>query len=229
VSAPDAGGSLGEMREKASRVVALLEQAYGRPEPSPGRDPLDVLIQAVLSQNTSDSNSERAYAGLRARFPAWEAVLAAPEAELARAIKPGGLARMKAARIREMLRRIRQEQGRLDLSILRGMPSDAVRTYLTEFPGVGAKTAACVLLFALNRPVLPVDTHVHRVSRRLGLIGEATGAERAHVSLQALLREEQVLSFHVDMIAHGRRVCRARSPLCNRCTLGVGCLVAPRG
>ncbi|MBI3945313.1 MAG: endonuclease III [Armatimonadetes bacterium] len=211
------------MREKAGRVLGLLEQAYGRPQLRGKRDPLDQLVLTVLSQSTSDVNSVRAHAALRARYPTWEAVLAAPEAEVARTIRPGGLAGVKAGRIQCILSEILQREGRLDLTFLNDVPSEPARAYLVTLPGVGPKTAACVLLFALGRPVLPVDTHVHRVSRRLGLIGATTSAEKAHSELQALLSEEQVFAFHLNLITHGRRVCRALSPCCDGCSLRPEC------
>ncbi len=214
---------LARMTARVRRVVRLLEGAYGIPERRDGGDPLDQLVLTVLSQNTSDRNSWQAYQALRMRFPTWESVLATPAGEVAEAIRCGGLAGMKAGRIQEILCRIRREQGRLDLSFLREMPTEAAVAYLNSFAGVGPKTAACVLLFALHRPVLPVDTHVWRVSRRLALIGETTSAEQAHVALRALVPEEHVYSFHRNMIAHGRRVCRARAPQCGACPLRPEC------
>ncbi len=220
---PDAGGSLAGVREKAQRALSILEEAYGRPEPPGGRDPLDQLIRTVLSQNTSDTNSERAYSALREQFPTWKAVAAAPEAEVARAIQSGGLARVKAARIQHILREVQRQQQPPDLSFLGALSSWEAYAFLTRFPGVGPKTAACVLLFALGRPVLPVDTHVYRVSRRLGLFRAGTSVEEAHTALQALLRDDQVLSFHLNLIAHGRQICRASAPRCGRCVLRLEC------
>lgn len=211
------------MRGKADRIVALLEQAYGRPEMRAGSDPLDQLILTVLSQNTTDRNCRRAYDALRSRFPTWDAVLWAETAEIAGAIHCGGLAQTKAARIQCILRSIREQHGRIGLDFLADMPSEAVSAYLAGLPGVGPKTAACVLLFALRRPVLPVDTHVWRVAKRLGLIGATTSAERAHSALQALVAGKHVYSFHLNMIAHGRRVCRAALPRCEVCVLRDEC------
>lgn len=214
------------MREKAQRALCILEEAYGRPEPPGRRDPLDQLVLTVLSQNTSDTNARRAYTALRNAFPTWEAVSAAPVAEVARAIRPGGLSRIKAARIQRMLREIQRPQQPPDLSFLCALPTPEAFAYLTGLDGVGPKTAACVLLFALNRPVLPVDTHVYRVCTRLGLLDAGTRAEKAHTALQALLRDDQVLSFHLNLIAHGRKVCRARAPRCDRCVLRPECRFA---
>ncbi|MDH7570732.1 MAG: endonuclease III [Armatimonadota bacterium] len=212
-----------DLREKARRVVCLLEEVYGVPAPRGAGDPLVQLVRTVLSQNTTDINAERAYQLLRARFPTWEAVLNASLHDVAEAIRVGGLARVKAGYIQGILRELRRQGRGFALSFAGDMPAEAVFAYLTGLPGVGPKTAACVLLFALRRPVLPVDTHVHRVSRRLGLIPMNSSAEKAHVTLQALLSEDQVYSFHVNMIAHGRRVCRARAPVCDRCRLWVEC------
>lgn len=217
------GGIPPGMRGKAGRIVALLEQAYGRPEMRAGSDPLDQLILTVLSQNTTDRNCERAYEALRSRFPTWDTVPLAETAEVADAIHCGGLAKTKAARIQCILRSIREQHGHIGLDFLADMPSEAVSAYLAGFPGVGPKTAGCVLLFALGRPVLPVDTHILRVAKRLGLIGAAASAEKAHVALQAVVDDEHVYSFHLNMIAHGRRVCRAASPRCQACVLRNEC------
>jgi endonuclease-3 len=208
---------------KIARVYALLERTYGAKHNTPGGDPLDGLIGTILSQATSDVNSSRAHRALRAAYPDWEAVLAAPEEQLADVIRAGGLANLKARRIQETLAALKAARGGLDLALLDDLPLDEALAWLRRLPGVGPKTAACVLLFDLGRPALPVDTHVHRVARRLGLIGPKVSAERAHGELQAQLEPDQVYEFHVNMIAHGRRRCRAPLPRCAECPLTGAC------
>lgn len=209
-------------REKALAIHQLLIKEYGQPEWHP-RDPLSVLISAILSQNTSDVNRDQAWTRLRERFPTWESVLAADTAELAEAIRPGGLANVKAPRIQEILRTIKRERGALSLDFLAQMEVDEARRWLTSLNGVGPKTAAIVLLFALGKPAFPVDTHVHRVSRRLGLIGPKTSREQSHEILEALLPPEIYYPFHLNLIAHGREVCKSQRPRCETCALREHC------
>ena len=187
------------------------------------RAPLDSLIATVLSQNTTDSNSGRAFAQLKERFPNWEEVAEAPPAQIAAAIRSGGLADIKARRIKRLLRRIEEDRGALDLGFLRRLPLDQAREYLTGLPGVGPKTAACVLLFSLRRPVFPVDTHVLRVSKRLGLIPPTTTMERAHDIYREMLAPDQMLGLHLGLVQHGRETCKARRPQCGRCVLSELC------
>lgn len=232
-------------------ICRRLGRAYGPVRP-PARLPvLDELIATILSQNTSDANSSAAFRELCARFPAargqsapdgrkraaadsadrrlrrrspdWHAVMRARPSAIARAIKRGGLARQKAPRIKAILREIHQRHGRLSLNFLRTMPVGQAMDYLRQLPGVGPKTAACVLLFACGKPVLPVDTHVHRVSQRLGLIGLRTSAEKAHQELARLVPEGKVLEFHIQLIRHGRTICSAGTPHCAACPLLPGC------
>ena len=205
------------------RICDLLDRAYGKQEFSPHNPPLDELVLTILSQNTTAGNCRQAFASLRERFTSWDAVRTADEGEIARAIHCGGLSRIKAARIKTVLRQIHEEHGSLDLSWLHQQSSREAINWLLAFEGVGLKTAACVLLFSLGRPVLPVDTHVHRVSGRLGLIGEKVSAEKAHELLQAIVPEERVYSFHINMVNHGRQVCLARVPKCGICALRKEC------
>ena len=208
---------------KALVVHALLAERYG-PRAWPGRgDPLDELVLTILSQSTTDHNSGMAYAALRARLPTWEEVLDAPVEEVYAAIRPAGLGNVKAPRIQQTLRRVQERAGRLSLDHLEAMPLDEARAWLTDLEGIGPKTAACVLLFALGRPALPVDTHVHRVSRRLGLIGPRVSAAAAHALLEGALPPEAVYAFHLNMIRHGRETCAARAPACGRCPLADLC------
>lgn len=204
-------------------VCRRLRACYGPVEPPPQGPLLDELIAAILSQNTADKNSGPAFDELCRRFGSWEAVRAAPAGRIAAAIRRAGLARVKAPRIKAILQRLYAERGELSLEFLRHWPAQAAMDYLTRFPGVGPKTAACVLLFACGQPVLPVDTHVHRVSQRLGLIGPHVTAAAAHRVLGQLVPRDHVLEFHIQMIRHGRARCRARSPRCSDCALREMC------
>jgi len=208
---------------KALAIHQLLIAEYGQREWRPRLDPLSELIFTILSQNTSDVNRDQAWGRLKDRFPTWESVLAADAAEIAKAIRPGGLADIKAPRIQETLRVIKRERGEFTLDFLAEMEVDEARRWLTSLHGVGPKTAAIVLLFSLGKPAFPVDTHVHRVSRRLGLIGPKTSREQAHEVLEGLLPPEIYYTFHLNLIAHGREVCQARRPRCEICVLREHC------
>lgn len=208
-------------------VITRLRSTYG----SPARqlelpDPVDELIQTILSQNTSDYNTARAFASLKQRFPAWDMVIEADTADVADAIRTGGLANTKAPRIQRVLREIYAERGDFDLDFLRDMPAPAVLAWLTRFHGVGPKTAACVALFSLKLPVMPVDTHVHRVAGRLGLLPSGISADRAHGQLEQDMDADGVYDAHLLLIEHGRRVCRARAPRCDVCVLNDICPAA---
>jgi len=200
-------------------VIELLEQEYGPRKWQPDRDPIDVLIGTILSQNTSDANSGRAFASLKASFDSWEAVASAPAEHIAQVIKSGGLSQIKAVRIKQVLEQIEKEQGRISLDSLKSINMAEAEDYLMRLPGVGHKTASCVLLFSLGKPSLPVDTHVFRVAKRLGLIDSRVSIEKAHSLLQEQIPPSKVYQFHIHMIEHGRRICRARQPRCNRCIL----------
>lgn len=186
-------------------------------------DPLDLLIGTVLSQATNDRNSSRAFAALRGAFPSWEAVLAAPEGEVARAIASGGLAQQKARAIKGILARLRADYGRLSLDRLKGMPAGEVRRYLVSLPGVGPKTAACVQLFALGQPAFPVDVHIHRLARRLGLAPAKTDPAGVQARLEKVVRPEDCHPLHLLLIHHGRRICRPAKPRCGECPLAEDC------
>ncbi|UCD53756.1 MAG: endonuclease III [Dehalococcoidia bacterium] len=178
-----------------------------------------MLVQTILSQNTSDVNSRRAFNSLLASFDRWESVAAADVNDISTAIKMGGLGDIKAKRIKEALGEIRQKQGKLELDFLNQLPLAEARDWLKQLPGVGSKTASCVLLFSLGRPALPVDTHVLRVAKRLGLIEPKTSAEQAHRLLESLVPADGVYQFHLLMIEHGRRVCKVQRPRCSHCVL----------
>lgn len=205
-------------------ILSQLSQNYGRPVHAHGGDPLDVLIATVLSQNTSDINSHRAFAQLKARFPRWEDVLTARPSQITSAIRLGGLADIKARRIKQILRQNSEDRGELDLTFLRHTPIAQAREYLTAMPGVGPKTAACVLLFSLKMPAFPVDTHVLRVSKRLGLIPPKTTMDRAHQLYELMLASAKwnaanMLALHLGLVQHGRRICIAGRPRCTVCGL----------
>ncbi len=186
----------------------------------PSGDPVTELVLTLLSQNTSDTNSGRAFQQLLLRYRDWDAVLAAPLSELEETIRPGGLAQTKAPRMQALLAQLRERLGpEWDASRLAEMPIGEAKSWLTSLPGVGPKTAACVLLFSLGRAALPVDTHVHRVAQRLGLIGAKVGAVAAHDLLEAQLPSERYYDFHVTLIRHGRRVCHKQRPRCDECVL----------
>lgn len=209
------------MRESASveQVRRRLRREYGPRRWQRRQDPLSELIAVVLSQNTSDVNSQRAFAALVDRFGSWEAVAGADAREIARAIRAGGLADIKAGRIKQMLSEIEGRRGRLDLGFLAELDLDEAKAWLRGLPGVGPKTAGCVLLFSLGRPAMPVDTHVYRVARRLGLIDARASVEKAHDILEAMVPPQNVYEFHMLMVEHGRRTCKAQRPRCASCAL----------
>lgn len=210
-------------RWSVEEVVRRLRECHGRPPRFERLDPLSELVATILSQNTSDANSSRAFGRLCERFPTWDQVADAPTSEVADAIRSGGLANIKAPRLQAVLRAIRARRGRLSLDYLNGLTPEAAQHELAGFDGVGPKTVACVLLFACGMPVLPVDTHVHRVSQRLGLIPPKTSAAQAHQPLQRLVPPRLIYSFHMLVIRHGRTICRARRPACDRCVLAARC------
>jgi endonuclease-3 len=211
------------MRRRLVAILRRLRAAYGAPPPPRRLPPLDELILTVLSQNTNDTNRDRAYADLRSRFPTWDEVADAPLPAIALAIRHGGLGPTKSVRLREILRTLRERGIPLDDRAFSRMRSSALWELLVGLKGVGPKTAACVLLFSLGRPYFPVDTHVHRVSRRLGLVPDDADAVKAQELLQAAVPESDVYGLHVLLIRHGRDVCIARRPLCSRCPLADIC------
>jgi endonuclease-3 len=196
-------------------ILDRLEAAYGTAVLRTRRPALDELVLTILSQNTSDRNSEHAYARMRERFPTWEDVRDAPEAELVEALRPGGLAAQKAPRIQAVLRDLE----RPDLEWLADRPPDEAMRWLVALPGVGPKTASCVLLFSLDVPVMPVDTHIHRIALRVGLVPAGTSADAAHALLTEMTPPERMLEAHLLLIRHGRTTCTARRPRCEECVL----------
>lgn len=223
-SQPGTGSQRGR-RERLRLVVDLLDAAYGHPVLTPRLSPLDELIYTVLSQNTADVNTDRSFAALKARFATWSAARDAPVAAIESAIARGGLAHTKAPRIKAILTALSDPGGEPDLGRLESMTDSQAQNFLVGLPGVGPKTAACVLLFSLGRPLMPVDTHVHRLARRLDLIDTRIGAQAAHAVLTELAGPEasDIYAAHVGLIRHGRLVCRARRPACGRCPLAGLC------
>jgi endonuclease-3 len=206
-------------RAKTHEVHGRLRTEYGEPAWRPHLDPVSELVSTILSQNTNDTNRDVAYERLRDRFPTWEEVRDAGVEDVIDAIRPAGLANQKGPRIQEALRLVTQEHGELSLDFLGEWPVDEAKEWLSSIKGVGPKTAAIVLLFSLGRPAFPVDTHVHRVTRRLGLIGPKVSREKAHDELEHLVPSEDYYAFHLNLIRHGRQVCTSRKPDCPACML----------
>jgi endonuclease-3 len=200
-------------------ILPLLRSAYGpRPPRTWGRG-VDVLVETILSQNTSDANSSAAYKQLRRALPTWDAVADAPVELVERWIRTAGLSRQKAPRIQAILRQIRAERGRISLEFLKRMGPAAAAAYLRAFHGIGPKTVNCVLLFAFAMPVFPVDTHIHRIARRAGWIKPQVNAEKAHDLLEPMIPPGNRYEMHVLLITHGRQTCKAINPRCERCPI----------
>lgn len=211
------------LRAKYQHIAAALADLYGYPAWRQRLPPVDELVDCILSQSTSDINRDKAFALLKGRFPSWEAVRDAPVEQVIDTIRPAGLANQKGPRIQEVLREITRQRGSITLAFLEPMSVDDARGWLTSLNGVGPKTAAIVLLFAMNKPAFPVDTHVHRVSQRLGLIGAKVNAEQAHPLMEAIVPPDRYYQAHLNIIEHGRKVCQARRPLCEPCPLTAWC------
>jgi endonuclease III len=212
-----------DLSTRANAVEQTLLEVYGIPA---WRDPLpavDELVSTILSQNTNDNNRDRAYTALRQNFPTWEMVRDASTDEVIEAIRPAGLANQKGPRIQETLRSITVQRGSLDLSFLVELPVAEARLWLMQFKGVGPKTAAIVLLFSLGKPAFPVDTHIYRVTGRLGLRPMAMSVEDAHEHLEKLFTADMYGPMHLNIIRLGRQVCQARKPNCASCPVSHLC------
>ena len=208
---------------KASDVMAGLAPLYGPVQWEPRYNAAEELVYTILSQHTSDVNSGRAYRNLMSTFGSLEAVAAASPESIEEAIRRGGLSRQKSVRIKAVLNEVKDEVGSYDLSFLAEMPLGEAKAWLTRFRGIGPKTAAIILCFALGMPAMPVDTHIYRVAQRLGLVGRKVSAEKAHDVLEPLVPPAEVFAFHVYLIRHGRQVCKAQRPRCGECVLAEGC------
>lgn len=205
--------------ERFEKIFQLLENCYGSPVCTPKYPPLDELVHTILSQSTSAANYTAAYKGLRSRFSSWEEVRAADICDIEDSIRIGGLAKTKAVKIKRILTEISIEHDKLDIDFLADMSDDDAIEYLMHFDGVGIKTAACVLMFSLCRNVLPVDTHVHRICQRLGLIDIKVSPEEAFCVLKEICPPVKRYSFHINLVTHGRQVCKSQKPMCDVCRL----------
>ena len=211
--------------QKTLVISRKLEQYFGRPTEPPRRVlPLDMLIATLLSQNTNDKNSHRAYQELRKTFPSWEQVLNARTKDIAAAIRVGGMANQKSVRIKDILGTVKAKFGALKLNVLRKKSTEEIFDLLCSFDGVGTKTAACVLLFSLGREVFPVDTHIHRICGRLGIAPSCKTPDQTFEWMKRLVPKGRSYSFHVNLIRFGRKICRATNPLCGKCPLYAHCV-----
>jgi len=216
--------TMDDFGKRALEVYDRLMELYGQPEWRTPLPALDELVSTILSQNTNDVNRDRAFESLRMQFPTWEAVRDAPEQEVISAIRPAGLANQKGPRIQAVLRAITEQRGSLDLSFLEALPDRDVHDWLVSFKGVGPKTAAIVMQFSLGLPAFPVDTHIYRLSGRLGLRPQKASADASHAILAWLFPTETYYSAHLNLIRHGREICHARSPRCAACVLQDLCM-----
>lgn len=198
-------------------IVQNLERTFGEPKLGRKSDPLAMLVNVILSQATTDANSRRTFANLKKRFGTWEKVLEADETEIADAIRLGGLANQKAKVIKDLLRQIEEINGTLSLRFIENLPDEAARDFLLQFRGIGPKTVACTLLFALHKEVFPLDTHIFRVLKRMGILPEKITDAKAHALLDELVPKGKFYSLHVNLIRLGRKICRPREPLCEKC------------
>jgi endonuclease-3 len=211
--------NLNEAREKIPYIMQNLHAVYGMPECERNVDPLDCLIETILSQSTTNINSQRAFENLKQRFTDWEDVRRAPVTSIEATIRCGGLARQKSVIIKRILNEINDKCGSFDLSFLRTAPLEKAKAFLSGFKGVGPKTLACVLLFACNRPVFPIDTHIFRIARRLQLIPEKCRDQEAHEMMEQIIPPERLYEAHINLIRHGRKVCRPQKPQCEQCVI----------
>jgi len=210
-------------RQKYKIIEQKLSAAYGQPTWRQHLPPVDELVSTILSQSTSDLNRDKGFYALKERYADWDQVMKAPEADIIATIRPAGLANQKGPRIQNALRYVYNQQGAISLDFLNDLPLTAAKNWLTAIKGIGPKTAAIILLFAFNRPAFPVDTHVHRITKRLGLIGPKINADKAHQILENMGEPDTFYPLHLNLIRHGRETCRARNPLCEQCVLSEEC------
>ncbi len=208
---------------KYTPIAQALAELYGVPQWRKDTPPMDELVSCILSQNTNDTNRDRGFDALKARYPTWQDVVDAPVDELIDTIRVAGLANQKGPRIQDILQFIKAERGDYNIDFLGEIPIDEAKAWLTSLNGIGPKTAAIVLCFAFGRPAFPVDTHVHRVSTRIGFLPAKVTAEKAHPIMEAIAPPEDYYAFHINLIQHGRSICHARSPRCERCPLTEHC------
>ena len=213
-----------DLRTKVRKITLVLEKQYGVPRRKYSGDPLDILIETILSQNTNDQNRDRAFRRLKSRFPRWKDILKGKTRSIVSAIRPGGLAEQKARRIRAILQWIKEREGRLSLSFLKKMDGEEIKETMGGQKGIGPKTLHCLLLFGLGREAFPVDTHVLRTGKRLGFIPERMDAEKAHRWMVPLVPKGKSLSLHLNLIRFGRSVCKAKNPSCDACFVSNECL-----
>jgi endonuclease-3 len=215
---------LRQAKTKVNKINALLEREYGIPKRERRVDLLDVLVQTILSQNTNDQNRDRAYQRLKSQFPRWEDILKGKRRGVVEALRPGGLARQKAKRIVDILQWLKKREGKVSLTFLKGMGEEEIKETLGDLKGIGPKTVHCLLLFGLGREAFPVDTHILRVGKRLGFIPEEIDAEKAHSWMVPLVPKGKALSLHINLIRHGRFVCKPKNPRCSDCFVKKECL-----
>jgi len=208
---------------KVKKINALLERAYGIPKRERKVDLLDVLVQTILSQNTNDQNRDRAYRRLKNKFPRWQDILNGKREVVVEALRPGGLARQKAERIVDILQWLRKREGKVSLAFLKRMGEEEIKETLGGLKGIGPKTVHCLLLFGLGREAFPVDTHILRVGKRLGFIPQEINAEKAHTWMIPLVPQGKALSLHINLIRHGRSICKAKEPKCADCAIRKEC------
>jgi len=201
------------------QILELLVNEYGYRQWQSRNDPISELIQTILSQNTSDVNSRRAFLSLISTFPDWQSIARARIQNISATIRNGGLADIKAKYIKQALEYIYKKRGNPELEFLRQLSLEEARDWLIKIPGVGIKTASCVLLFSLNKPALPVDTHVFRVAKKLNLINSKVSVDQAHRLLEQMVADSDIFNFHVTLIEHGRKICKAQRPHCHDCVL----------
>lgn len=209
--------------EKLKEVIEILKKEYGTHSINERSNPLDVLVGTILSQNTTDKNSYAAFLSLKREFPTWELVLNADLRKIQKAIRVGGLSKIKAYRIKKALVEIKRRNGKLSLDFLKNMPVDEAMEFLRSVEGIGPKTAGVLLLFCFNKPTMPLDTHNLRVAKRLGIIPKEMSSEKAHKLMNELVPPNEKKTLHINFILHGRKICRARNPRCSLCVLNELC------